>query len=158
MERKISSSFTEFYKVYGVVSIFIFVLFFAVPFSIFLNSPFYILVILGLINLFTAFDFWRMKEVEMTDSGLLISSRLFFKQKTIFVPYEKIESSKNKLWWLGNNKRISIKFKENTDFGKEISFISKGFTLNSQTKIVEELNRAIIQNRNAERLNSAFLD
>ncbi|MGC2235733.1 MAG: hypothetical protein WA584_06205 [Pyrinomonadaceae bacterium] len=97
-----------------------------------------------------------MKEVEMTDGGLIISSRKIFNQETIFVPYEKIESVKNKLWWLGNRKRVSVKFTEDTDFGKEISFISKGFSLMSQAEIVEDLNRTVIRNKTSEKLNAVF--
>ncbi len=157
MERRISSSFTEFYKVYGVASIALFLLFFAVPFYGLLVFPYSLIIfLLGALNLFAAIDCFRMKEVGMTDSGLLISKRFFFNQKTIFVPYENIELSKLKL--IGNNNRVSIKFTEPTEFGEKISFISKGYTIKAQAKIVEELNQAIIQNKKAEQLNSAFLD
>lgn len=94
----------------------------------------------------------------MTDAGLLVSSRKFFNQQTIFVPYEKIETVKNKFWWLGNKKRVSVKFTENTEFGEEISFISKGFSLISQAEIVEELSRTVIRNKTSEKIKSAFYE
>lgn len=155
MERRISSSFTEFNKVYGVFSLVLFSLFFVVPFYDLLPFPYSLIIfLLAVLNLFAAISSFRMKKVEMTDAGLLISSRFFFNQKTIFVPFEKVELLKLK--YIGSNKTVSIKFTEPTEFGKKISFISKGYTLNSQAKIVEELNQAIIQNRKAEQLNSAF--
>ena len=158
MERKISSSLTEFYKVYGILCVAIFFAIFGFRFFDLLDLQFFIfLSIIAVINLMMAFDFWRMKEVEMTDAGLLISSRFFFRQKTIFVPYENVEEVKKRLWWLGNLKRISIKFKENTDFGGEISFITKGFTRHSQTKIYEELSRAVARNQTARSLGSSIL-
>jgi hypothetical protein len=156
MERRISSSFTEFSKVYGIVSLVVFLFIFAVPFYGSPTFPYSLFIFFfGALNLFAAINCFRMKKVEMTDAGLLISSRFFFNEKTIFVPYEKIELLKLKL--IASNNTVSIKFTEPTELGKKISFISKGYTINSQAKIVEELNQAIIQNKKAERLNSAFL-
>lgn len=91
----------------------------------------------------------------MTDAGLIITERFFFTQKSIFVPFEQIESVNNRLWWLGNKKRTTIKLLEETEFGKEILFISRGFTRINQAEIIEELNRAVLGSKNAERLNSA---
>jgi flagella basal body P-ring formation protein FlgA len=158
MERKISSSLTEFYKVYGIFALIIFLLFLAPLFFDFLEFPFTILLSLAaLINLFAAYDFWRMKEVELTGAGLIITERFFFNQKTVFIPFEKIETVKNKLWWLGNKNRITIQFTEITEFGEEISFLSNKFTRTAQAELVEELNRTILRNKSANRLSSAYL-
>ena len=157
MERRISSSFTEFYKVYGIFSVLILVAFVGLPFFNPFDWQFSVFMFAALfINLFFAFDFWQMKEVEITEAGLIITDRFFFTQKTIFIPFEQIESVNNKLWWLGNNRRTSIKFTENTKFGKEISFISKGFTRTTQAEIIEELNRTIIRSKRNDRINAAF--
>lgn len=157
MERKISSSFTEFYKVYSILCIVLFVGIFGFTYFDFFDFPFSLFILLAFgVNLFLAFDFRRMKEVEITEAGLIITDRFFFTQKSIFVPFEQIENANNKLWWLGNKKRISIKFTENTEFGNEICFIAKGFTRMAQVEIIEELNRTIIRNKTADRIKSAF--
>ena len=147
MEHKISSSFTEFYKAYLFVSLFVLLLIvgnfifnfapISFPFSF---LPFGLII---LIHALTAIDVWRMKEVELTEAGFLITGRFFFKQKTTFVPFESVERVKNKYWWLGYSKRITIKFNENTEFGEEASFLSKSFTRMGQVKMVEELNQLI---------------
>lgn len=157
MQRRISSAFTEFYKVYGILCLAIFFAFFGFRFFYLPDLPvflFFSLIIF--INIINAFDFWRMKEVEMTDAGLLISRRIFFNQETIFVPYENIEKVKSKLWWFGNEKRISIKFAGVTDFGKEIIFIGRGFRRATQAEIVAELSRTIIRNKTSGKINAAL--
>lgn len=152
MKRKISSSFTEFYKVYGICALILFILFFGRSFSS-LSFVSICMFLFIFFTLFTAFDFWRMKEVEMTGAGLIISERFFFTQKTIFVPFEKIEAVKNTARWLGTNKKVSIKFTGNTTFGKEIFFLSKGFASIKQSEIVGELNRLAIRSKNPNGLN-----
>lgn len=156
MNHKISSPLTEFYKVYGVFCIFIFFAVFGFDFfdpSDFAPSIFLLLLFVSL--LFIAFDFWRMKEVEMTETGLLISRRFLFSQQIIFVPYEKVKSAKRKFWWLGNNHLVSIKFLEKTEFGEEIKFASRGMFKPSYDKILEDLNRAIFGHKISEKLNVA---
>lgn len=158
MERKISSSLTEFYKVYGVVLLIIFLLAFSYQFF---DSPdslsMYFLLAIFLLNILVMIDSWQMKDVEMTDAGLIITERFFFKQKSIFVPYEKIETVKNKFWWLGNNARTSIKFTEKSEFGNEITFNCKGFTLNSRAKIIEELNLNLKHSKSLGHKNPSYL-
>lgn len=156
MNRKISSSLTEFYKVYGVFCIFIFFAVFG--FGFFDTSdlaPSIFLLLLFVSLLFIAFDFWRMKEVEMTETGLLISRRFFFSQKTIFVPYENVKFAKYKFWWLGHNHQISIKFLETTEFGEEILFFGKGIFKSSRDKIFDDLKSAIFGHKISEKLNAA---
>ena len=154
MERKISSPFTEFFKVYTILGMI--VLSFIIFGLIFSGNgfPVFLLAALGL-SLFLAFDYWRMKEVEMTDAGLIVTERFFFTQKSIFVPFEQIESVNNSLWWLGNKKRTTVKFLEETEFGKEIVFVCRGFTRVNQAIVMEELKRAALANKSAERLDSA---
>jgi hypothetical protein len=94
-----------------------------------------------------------MKEVEIADAGLIITERFFFTQKSIFVPFEQIESADNRLGWLGNKKRTTIKFLEETEFGKEICFICRGFTRSNQASVIEQLNRAAIRSKNPNGLN-----
>lgn len=157
MERRISTSFTEFYKVYGILCVAMFFALFGFHFfdSPVFPFPFFPLLFISINIIFTV-NFWRMKEVEMSDAGLIISRRMFFNQETIFVPYENIESVKRKLWWLGNSRQVSIKFTEKTDFGNEVTFISRGFTRMSQLEIVEELNRTVIRNKTSDKINAAF--
>jgi len=157
MERKISSSFTEFYKVYSILCVLMIPAFFAMGFFRLLNFPFslFMLLIFAL-NLFLVYDFWRMKEVEIVDAGLIITDRFFFTQKSIFVPFDKLETVNNKLWWLYNNRRTTIKFTEPNEFGSEICFISKGLTRVKHAEIIEELNRTIIRNKTEERIKAAF--
>jgi hypothetical protein len=157
MERKISSSFTEFYKVYSILSILLIAGFLASGFFEIVDFASLIFVLLiFVLSLFFVIDFWRMKEVEITDAGLIVTDRFFFTQKSIFVHFEKIENANNKLWWLGNKRRTTIKFTENTEFGNKICFIAKGFTRMAQVEIIEELNRTIIRNKTADRINAAF--
>jgi hypothetical protein len=91
----------------------------------------------------------------MTEAGLIIGERFFFTQKTVFVPFEKIESATIKTRWSGNNTRVSVKFTENTVFAKEIFFLCKGFTSLKQTATVEELNRLAIRSKNPNGLKPA---
>ena len=42
------------------------------------------------------------------------------------------------------------------EFGKEVCFISKGFTRLTPTEIIEELNRTVIRSRRNELINSAL--
>jgi hypothetical protein len=157
MPRKISSSLTEFFKVYGVLCVIMFFTVFGWRFFYSSDLGFSLLMLaVFTINIFFAVDFWRMKEVELDDAGLIITKRVFFKQQSIFVPYENIKEVKNRFKWLGNRARTTIEFNEKTELGDEIYFLAKGFTRSSQAKTVEELKRATIQNKNAERLNSAF--
>lgn len=154
MERRISSPFTEFFKVYTILAI---IVFFYILFG-FVSSgggfPLFLLAAMGL-SLFLAYDYWRMKEVEMTDEGLILTERFFFTQKSVFVPFEQIESVSNRLWWLGNKKRTTVKFLEKTEFGKEIVFVCCGFTRVNQAIVMKELKRVALANKNAERLSSA---
>ena len=155
MERKISSPFTEVFKVYSILSIIF--LIGIIGFGLFGFSDFPIVVFLALgVSLFLAFDFWKMKEVEITDEGLIITERFFFTQKSIFVPFEKVENANSKLWWLGNKKRTTVKFTEPTEFGQEIRFISRGFTRFAQTEIIEEINRAVYRTRIDGKIDRAF--
>jgi hypothetical protein len=157
MERKISSAFTEFYKVWGILSVILLVAIHGLPFFETKGILFSLFILLlYIVTLFFAFDFWRMKEVESTDAGLIITDRFFFTQKCTFVPFEQIETVTASFWRLNNSRRISVKFTENTEFGNEIFFVSKGFTQITRAKIVEELNRTVRRSKNAERLKSAF--
>lgn len=96
-----------------------------------------------------------MKEVEITEAGFIVTDRFFFKQKTIFFPFENIKRVKNKFWWLGNNKRITIEFVKPTEFGSEISFLGNSFSRIKLVKMVEELNQIVWEKKNAESLNPA---
>lgn len=157
MERKISSSLTEFYKVYGILAILLVAILFGNILFDFSALPGSIFVYFTLaLTLFTTFEFWKMKEVEMTDSGLIISDRFFFTQKTIFVPFETIETAQIKLKWLGSKNCIKVRFTERTLFGNEISFIPKKFTRVSKFELVDEINQTAIRNKLSSRLNSAF--
>jgi hypothetical protein len=157
MERKISSSFTEFYKVYSILCVVVFAGLFGLGFFSYLEFPASLFIFLAFaVNLFLVYDFWRMKDVEITDSGLIITERFFFTQKSIFVPFDKIEKVGNRLWWLGNKRRATIKFTEPCEFGDEICFIAKGFSRMAQREIIEEINRTVIRSRTEERLKAAF--
>lgn len=153
MERKISSSFTEFYKVFGVAYFIFALIFFGAGFGGFPNPLLFSLLLI--FSFLIAFDFWKMKEVEMTEVGLIITNRFFFKQESVFVPFKDIEIIRNKFRWIGNYKRVTVKFIEPNKFGKEISFLSKPFTIFSQNEMVEELNRLVRKNKDAESLPSA---
>lgn len=154
MERKITSSFTEFYKVYGVVWFFLALIFLGPTFFDFSNPVLFSLSMIFILAI--TFDFWRMKEVELTEVGLIITNRFFFKEESAFVPFENIEIVRNKLRWIGNYKRVSIKFIEPIKFGKEISFLNNRSKISAQVELVEELNRSVRQSKKSELLNPKF--
>ena len=96
-----------------------------------------------IINLYFAFDFWRMKEVELTAAGLIVTERFFFTEKTFFVPFEQIAEVTNDVWWRGGKRRIVLKLNESAEFGKEICFMPKGFRLIGNEEVFYELQRTI---------------
>lgn len=154
MECKISSSFTEFYKVYPVFWFFLTSIFWGPTFLDFSN-PFLFSLSLIFIQAIT-FDFWRMKKVELTEIGFIITNRFFFKEECVFVPFEKVEVVRNKFRWMGNYKRVSVKFIEPIKFGKEISFLCNRSKITAQVEMVEELNRSVRQSKISELLKRKF--
>ena len=156
MERKISTALNEFYKVYGIMIVLLFLPFAGLPFF----NPFgmkFSPLLLGIIllNMIFVFDLWRMKEIELTDAGLIVTDRFFFNQKTVFVPFEQIDAVESKFRWLSSRNRISVKFTEATALGMDITFISKGFTRTAHNEVYEELTRAVSRHKNDKRLDAA---
>jgi len=153
MNRKISSAFTEFYKVFGILVFLLFLPFVGLPFFNPFEMRFSPPWLVGLIiNLFVTFYLWRMKDVEMTDAGLIITERFFFSQKTVFVPFEQIEEVRNESSWLKNERDIYVKFFEPNQFGEEIFFMSKGFWNADHIEILEDLKRAISRHEEEKQL------
>ena len=158
MPRRISSAFTEFYKVYGILIVLLFVPIIGLPFFNPFDFSFTIgLLVVIIFNLFFVFDFWRMKDVELTDAGLIITQRFFFTQKTVFVPFEQIKVVKNKLRWGLTKKRIFVEFNEPNGFGKEICFLTKGYWQATHAGIFEELRLTIARHKNERQLNEPIL-
>lgn len=153
MERKISSSLTEVNKVLSAVTFVAFVLVYTYLLINYFSLPIaFFTFLLGVAYAFAVYEAWRMKNVEATDSGLIISQRLLFKQKHIFVPFENIESVKNKFLLFENTNQVRVKFLETTEFGNEITFTSKDYKFFSESKLVKDLHQKAIESKNAEHL------
>lgn len=153
MERKISSSLTEFNKVLSAVTFAAFVLIYSYILLNYFSLPIALFaLILGALYAFVVYEAWRMKDVEITEAGLIVSRRMLFSQKHIFVPFEKIASIKNKFLWFENTNQVVVKFTDETEFGDEISFTSKDYKFFSESQIVRELRRKAVESQNAERL------
>lgn len=148
MERKISSSLTEFNKVASVISFFAFVFIYSYIIFNYFSLPIAVFsFLLGAAYAFVVHQAWQMKDVEMTESGLIVSERFFFSQKHIFVPFENIESVKNKFLLFENTNQVCVKFIEETAFGKEISFTSKDYKFFSESKIVKDLHQKALESK-----------
>lgn len=151
MERKISSSLTEVNKVLSAVTFIAFLIIYAYILLNYFSLPIaFFSLLLGAAYAFVVYEAWRMKDVEATDSGLIISQRSLFKQKHIFVPFENIESVKNKFLLFENTNQVRVRFHETTEFGNEISFTSKDYKFFSEIKLVKDLREKAVESKNAE--------
>ncbi|MCD9185219.1 MAG: hypothetical protein LUM44_02210 [Pyrinomonadaceae bacterium] len=151
MERKISSSLTEVNKVLSAVTFIAFLIVYAYILINYFSLPTaFFSLLLGAAYAFAVYEAWRMKDVEATDSGLIISKRLLFKQKHIFVPFENIESVKNKFLLFENTNQVRVRFHETTEFGKEVSFTSKDYKFFSESRLVKDLHQRAVESKNAE--------
>lgn len=151
MERKISSSLTEFNKVLSAITFAAFLLIYSYILFNYFSLPIaaFSIILCAIYGLLVR-EIWQLKDVEVTESGLIISKRLLFNRKFIFVPFENIESVKNKFLLFENTNQVKIKFIKETEFGKEISFTSKDYAFFSENKIVKELRQKSLESKNAE--------
>jgi len=158
MERKISSSLTELNKVLSAVTFLAFIVVYSYILMNYFTLPIAVFsALLGAAYAFVVYEAWRMKDVEVADPGLIISERFLFKEKHIFVPFENIESVKNKFLLFENTNQVRVKFIESTEFGEEISFTSKDYKFFTESKTVKDLHQKAIESKNAETFGSALL-
>lgn len=125
-----------------------------------------ILVMIGHGIFFIYFIFWglpflfRISKVELSEKGFFIENASFFSQKEIFVPFEKIKVVSQDFLQRGRYETITIEFLESTEFGNKVDFFpnisSEGlFFWSQENEMVEELNRLVRKNKDAESVDSA---
>jgi hypothetical protein len=111
-------------------------------FSVFINIS---AVLVSLLPVYRAF---KIKQVALTEKGLLIFHIHFGKRKEIFVLFENIEYVSQKFYQRSNYETVSIKLYNLTEFGSKIIFMPKiRFFGILEHPIVSELNQVVERSR-----------
>jgi hypothetical protein len=91
---------------------------------------------------------FKIKQVILTEKGLVIFHIHFGNRREIFVPFENIESVSQRFYQRSNLETVSINLKKITEFGSTIIFMPKiRFLGVFEHPIVGELNQVIEQSR-----------
>jgi hypothetical protein len=101
-----------------------------------------------LISFLPVYWAFKIKQVVLTEKGLLIFHIHFGKRMEMFVPFENIENISQKFYQRSNIETVSIKLNKITEFGSKIVFMPKiRFLGIFEHPIVGELNQVVERNR-----------